>query len=104
MRSRGGAGVQGRGRGHVVDGLILYVTRVDPYAAERSGRVPTKLTVLVGLAFVLVSCGKPKPSPAPCGLSPSDWCPSPPGDPCGEHKEHVVVHGGPALQGNALPG
>jgi hypothetical protein len=22
-----------------------------------------------------------------CGLSPSDWCPSPPGDPCGAHKD-----------------
>ncbi len=32
----------------------------------------------------------PAPAPAgagPCGLSPSDWCPSPPGDPCGAHKD-----------------
>ena len=28
-----------------------------------------------------------KPQPArPCGMSPSDWCASPPGDPCGVHK------------------
>jgi hypothetical protein len=22
-----------------------------------------------------------------CGLAPGDWCPSPPGDPCGRHKD-----------------
>ena len=22
----------------------------------------------------------------PCGISPTDWCASPPGDPCGRHK------------------
>ena len=22
-----------------------------------------------------------------CGMAPNDWCPSPPGDPCGKHKD-----------------
>src|SRR5262245_21104050 len=26
-------------------------------------------------------------SPANCGMSPSDWCPAPAGDRCGEHKD-----------------
>jgi hypothetical protein len=32
------------------------------------------------------SADKPPISGRPCGMSPSDWCPSPPGDPCGVHK------------------
>lgn len=50
---------------------------------------------------LLVACSSsaptatPPPSPPPpaakpnpgCGLRPDDWCPSPPGDPCGEHKD-----------------
>lgn len=44
------------------------------------------------LAFVIVvvigctGAAKPKPK-NPCGLSGSDWCPSPKGDPCGAHKD-----------------
>jgi hypothetical protein len=42
------------------------------------------------LAFAIViaiGCsGAAKPK-KPCGLSPSDWCPSPAGDPCGQHKD-----------------
>jgi hypothetical protein len=27
-----------------------------------------------------------QPAPGNCGLSIRDWCPSPPGDPCGRHR------------------
>jgi hypothetical protein len=30
---------------------------------------------------------KGKKSKSPCGVSPSDWCPAPPGDPCGRHHD-----------------
>ena len=41
------------------------------------------------VAFALGSSGgSSPPSPArPCGLSPSDWCESTAGDPCGEHRD-----------------
>jgi hypothetical protein len=43
------------------------------------------------LAAVLVVLGaagaRPVPTAPPCGLSPHDWCPSPAGDPCGDHRD-----------------
>ena len=33
------------------------------------------------------AAGKPPAIDPHCGLSPSDWCSSPPGDPCGRHKD-----------------
>ena len=29
----------------------------------------------------------PPDAPGPCGFGPSDWCPAPAGDPCGEHRD-----------------
>jgi hypothetical protein len=34
-----------------------------------------------------------------CGLSPSDWCQSPPADPCGVHKDAVSCKADPACFG-----
>jgi hypothetical protein len=52
----------------------------------------------VALLALLVACSSstsaPPPTPPPaskpdpsCGMHPDDWCPSAPGDPCGEHKD-----------------
>ena len=35
----------------------------------------------------------------PCGLSPSDWCPSPQGDPCGRHANERACRADPACIG-----
>jgi hypothetical protein len=35
----------------------------------------------------------------PCGLSPSDWCASPQGDPCGRHKNERACRADPACVG-----
>jgi hypothetical protein len=45
--------------------------------------------ILAALALILGSAGAPaaESPPVSCGLSPSDWCTSPPGDRCGEHKD-----------------
>jgi hypothetical protein len=47
--------------------------------------------VLVASAGSLVVEAKKPIAPgraaATCGLNPDDWCPSPPGDPCGKHKD-----------------
>jgi hypothetical protein len=37
--------------------------------------------------------------PPPCGLSPSDWCPSPPGDSCGRHRNAPECRADPACEG-----
>jgi hypothetical protein len=44
---------------------------------------------LLAVAFTLaMGCSDLSAKPKnPCGLSPSDWCPSPAGDPCGKHKD-----------------
>jgi hypothetical protein len=34
-----------------------------------------------------------------CGLSIRDWCPSPPGDPCGRHKSERECRADPACVG-----
>jgi hypothetical protein len=43
------------------------------------------LAVFPGLAAT-ASAGE-APADAYCGMSPNDWCPSPPGDPCGVHHD-----------------
>ncbi len=65
----------------------------------------------------LVACGsKPVPTTAPvtatpteqpadkpadptCGTRPSDWCPSPPGDACGAHKDTASCKADPRCAG-----
>jgi hypothetical protein len=45
----------------------------------------------------------PAPAPAPpagdCGMNPSDWCPAPKGDPCGEHKDVASCRADPRCGG-----
>lgn len=53
-----------------------------------------RLTVVVVLmsslsAFVAVADEAPQSAP-PCGFSPTDWCPSPAGDPCGIHLDEAA--------------
>ena len=37
--------------------------------------------------------------PTPCGMSPTDWCPSPPGDPCGRHANVAACRADKACKG-----
>lgn len=37
--------------------------------------------------------------PNPCGISPIDWCASPPGDPCGRHKNQGDCRADPLCKG-----
>ena len=46
-------------------------------------------TLIVWLAFTPAT-GSDVP-PDACGLSPSDWCSSPPGDRCGIHKDEAYA-------------
>jgi hypothetical protein len=52
--------------------------------------------------------GSPSGAPPPtqgappdpnCGMSTSDWCPAPPGDPCGEHKDAASCKADPRCVG-----
>jgi len=36
---------------------------------------------------------------SPCGLSPTDWCPAPPGDPCGRHPDATSCRADPRCYG-----
>ncbi len=39
-----------------------------------------------------------------CGTSPSDWCPSSPGDPCGQHKNTAACKADPKCYGMPYKG
>jgi len=67
---------------------------------------PFGMLILISLlAFVGPACAKSphgeKTVPNPCGLSPSDWCPAPAGDPCGRHKDAASCRADPACE--AMP-
>jgi len=47
----------------------------------------SRLGVIV-LTLAAAATG-PAAADAPCGLLPSDWCPAPPGDPCGAHADEA---------------
>jgi hypothetical protein len=46
----------------------------------------------------------PPPSRERCGSSPSDWCASPPGDPCGVHKDTAACKADPKCKGMPYTG
>jgi hypothetical protein len=60
-------------------------------------------TVLVGVSLLIaVGAGcarRSRSSPGSCGISPTDWCPAPPGDPCGEHKNVASCRADPRCRG-----
>ncbi|MFO1518704.1 MAG: hypothetical protein U1F57_03420 [bacterium] len=60
--------------------------------------------IFVGLiGFFCSHCSaisKKTPTPAnPCGISPTDWCPSPAGDSCGAHKNEKECRADPKCKG-----
>jgi len=66
------------------------------------------LIALVGCAACLVreaaageAAGLP---PAICGMSPGDWCPAPPGDPCGAHRDVTSCRADPRCYGMPYQG
>jgi hypothetical protein len=58
------------------------------------------LRILV-LTSILAAPNFPLPVAAglACGLSTSDWCPAPMGDPCGNHKDAASCHADPRCYG-----
>ena len=40
----------------------------------------------------------------PCGMSPSDWCPAPAGDKCGQYKNVAACRADPTCYGVAYQG
>jgi len=64
-----------------------------------------KLASVAAALFILGRQRKPlgRPAPKPCGLSPRDWCASPPGDPCGRRANERECRADPACEGMRLP-
>jgi hypothetical protein len=54
---------------------------------------------LLGLAVVLAAATPAAAQRRPCGISPNDWCPAPPGDPCGRHRTVAACRADPACFG-----
>jgi hypothetical protein len=48
------------------------------------------------LAAAAIAADAPSPN---CGMSVSDWCPAPAGDPCGVHKDKDTCRADPACFG-----
>ena len=51
------------------------------------------------LAFAVPASAAEQSRALPCGLSPNDWCPAPPGDPCGKHPDKESCRADPACYG-----
>lgn len=45
------------------------------------------------------SAPAPQPADPSCGMKTTDWCPSPPGDPCGAHKDAASCKADPRCGG-----
>jgi len=39
-----------------------------------------------------------------CGMNPNEWCPAPPGDPCGRHRNVAACRADPACYGMRYEG
>ena len=80
---------------------------MDRYRSPRSRRVarirPLLRFAVPVLAALWLGCSGAGPLLAQpqgeCGLSIRDWCPSPPGDPCGRHKNERECRADPACVG-----
>jgi len=60
-----------------------------------------KPKLVAALTLVIVAALPLRPATAqnPCGLNPKDWCPAPPGDPCGRHPDTSACRADPACYG-----
>jgi hypothetical protein len=59
------------------------------------------MRAILALAFAFaIGCSGASAKPRnPCGMSPRDWCPSPPGDLCGKHKDVPSCKADPRCKG-----
>ena len=62
-------------------------------------RVTSIAAALCFLAFAASASAAEQSRAVPCGLGPSDWCPPPPGDPCGKHSDTAACRADPACYG-----
>jgi hypothetical protein len=53
------------------------------------------VALVAGLLIASAASAQPRPR----GLSPSDWCPALPGDPCGRHRNAQECRADPACEG-----
>jgi len=70
-------------------------------------RLKRATSVLAAAALLCVGCAKKKPPPVSdefCGMGPDDWCASPPGDPCGAHKNTASCMADPRCEGRVYSG
>jgi hypothetical protein len=67
-------------------------------AWQRPRFAPLVLAALVGAGGTSASASAADPAP-PCGFSVTDWCPSPPGDPCGRHRDERACRADPRCHG-----
>jgi hypothetical protein len=61
---------------------------------------PFVLTVLLAA----MAAARSETQPRPCGTSPEDWCPAPPGDPCGRHHNVAACRADPSCYGMPYQG
>jgi hypothetical protein len=70
-------------------------------------RAASMLSAVTAAALLFVACAKKKPPPVSdelCGMRTEDWCPSPPGDPCGAHKDTASCSADTRCEGRIYSG
>jgi hypothetical protein len=55
--------------------------------------------ILMSLSLLALAALVAAAEPHACGMSPSDWCPAPSGDPCGRHRNVTACRADPACYG-----
>jgi hypothetical protein len=80
----------------------LATRAMGPAAAKAREPATARRCAIRGLAVVasIASLGwATAPADQSCGLGPHDWCPSPPGDACGRHRDERSCRADPGCRG-----
>jgi hypothetical protein len=71
-----------------------YVKRLPRHRKSETMMLPSTLVIVAILALTA-----PAMAQNPCGISPTDWCPAPPGDACGRHLNKAACQADPKCYG-----
>jgi hypothetical protein len=59
---------------------------------------------LLAAMFIVTGAAGASAQRSTCGMGISDWCPAPPGDPCGRHRNTAACRADPKCYGMAYRG
>ena len=87
-----------------LEGMMLAVSALalgdcHKEAPVADARAPVATTTTTTPAATAPTTAPSTTAATSCGMSPTDWCPSPPGDPCGRHTNTAACRADKACKG-----